>query len=243
YINYALPGNPATDPEVQSGYFIPLKLKGGYLSTLQNQNRYIARYRFSGDFYVDPEHENANEYYHKLEGGIEHVFRNHGLIEDTLYAGAFLKYKKDVYFDRDTGDDQRSSVTGEDISNRYSYNSYGAEFEYKQRTTPVQFKVFGKYEKRDYEDPDVIAELDKTYYELGGEVEFDVAEPSELSFGYTYGVMDYDDKLARDSDGRLFASNDKLKYTYHEYEASLRNRLTDEVVVYLDYRYKTRTDD
>ena len=243
YIDYAQTLNPTVTPVIHSGFFIPAYLKFKYNPNLDGRNRFVASYRFDGDVYASSTLDNANTYSHKLSTGLEFVLGRKGKREDTFYVGPFLSYHRETYFDRDTGVEKTTTVSGTNISNRYNYSSVGLEAEYKKRTTAVQYALRAMVEQRDYDDPVVVAQYDHTYYLIGGEVELPLAKPTELTLSYDYKVRDYEDRHARGANGVYSTTNPLQKYTYHDIGATLRNRFGKVLVVYLDASRLIRTDE
>jgi len=241
YVDLAATGTPLVTPEKQSGLFADVGAGATYTHALSNSNKLIAEYKFTGDFYLDSALRNANEYKHRLTYGREHILRSKGARRDTVYFGAIASAVKDVYFDRDSGVD-KATTSGADISDRYSYRSIGAEAEYRNRVSRVQYGFSGSFERLDYKNPVVVRQYDHNYIKLAADIGFDITEGTKLSADYTYRLRDYSDRLSRDASGALLSTNPNLKYTYHTIGASLRQRLNRSWVVYLDGDYKLRDD-
>lgn len=243
YTDYAAIGGPAAvTPVTYTGFFIPLAFRADYTGVPDRNVRFLASYRFWMDKYLSSARDNADHWKQKLRAGMEVVTGKDGNKEDTVYAGPFLALRERTYYDRDTGTDKVTSV-GEDIAGRYSYRAIGFEAEYRRRTVKLPFSITAEYEKRNYDDPVVVARYDNNRVSLGGEVEFRIAEALELDVDYTYSTVDYDDRHARNAQGQLFASAPLLSYTYHEYGFSLRRRFSKAVVYYLDYDRTNRIDE
>jgi hypothetical protein len=173
--------------------------------------------------------------------GDEYVFSNVGSKVNSIYAGGLYEYKKRLYLDRDTGEEQTSSGNI-DVSNRYTYEAIGIEAEYKNRISKLQYDIEAKWSERDYEDPVAVSQYDHTYYRLGGDVKYQVAKPTKVTFGYKFYVYDYDERPSRDENGKLFRSNPTRKYDYNVFDVTLRQRFSESWVAYFDYERKTRKD-
>ncbi|KPJ92249.1 MAG: hypothetical protein AMJ53_09750 [Gammaproteobacteria bacterium SG8_11] len=229
------------DPKVQSGMFIPAELALEYVDDLNQKNYLVTSYKFDGEFYTDSKYDNANNYAHKFRIGNEHVFRSAGSKVNSLYAGGLFEHKKRLYLDRDTGEEQTSSGNV-DVSNRYTYDALGIEADYKNRISKLQYDIEAVWSVRDYEDPVEVSQYDHTYYRLGGDVKYQVAKPTKLTFGYKFYVYDYSERPSRSADGRLLKSNPTRKYDYNVFDITLRHRFSESWLAYFDYERKTRDD-
>ncbi len=243
YVDLAQTGSPLVTPEIQSGFFIPANLKGKYRNPLTSRRDFLLSFRSRGNFYLDSNKDNANDYDNKLKLGINFITRQVKKEEDTLYAGGFAGYHKELYIDRDTGLDKTSSITFTDISNRYTYFSYGVEGDYERETGRFKYGVGGKVEKRNYENPVVVSKLDHLYYALLAKVKIRISGPLKLKGFYKYSVRDYDERPSRDSNGTLLSTNPTRNYSYHTLGTTLRGRVSSTLVAYLDYKLTLRKDD
>ena len=225
-------------PVTQSGFFVPLEMK---MTAEKNQNansRLIGLVSLKGDFYTAANARNANVYDLDLSGGREHVLEQKGVVEDTIFYGVFVGKHEQTYADHDTG---LEKISG--ISDRYRYTSVGIEAEYKHRIGSVDYGVKGKYAQNNFADPVVVSQLDNTHLKVGADFEFEVSSASKLKLAYSHAVLDYSDRHSRDSSGVLSNANPLLVYTTNSVGASLRNRLSANWVMYLDYDRTHRTDD
>ncbi len=238
YIDYSvLPLGSNVTPKLVSGFFVPLEMK----MTAENKNmnnRWIGSASLKGNFYANADIRNANEYDLDLSGGKKHILERKGAVEDTIFYGIFTGKHEQIYTDRDTGLDKKPG-----IADRYSYTSIGVEAEYKHRTGSVDYGVKGKFTQNDFADPVVVSQLDNTHFKVGADVEFEVSSASKLKLAYSHAVQDYSDRHARAASGALSNANPLLIYTYNGVDASLRNRLSADWVLYLDYDHTRRTDD
>ncbi|MGD8939205.1 MAG: hypothetical protein PVJ72_07490 [Gammaproteobacteria bacterium] len=260
YINYADPCNINTEPNcvvgvndktykhiepsIQSGTLIPAELNLDFIKGISDQNYLVTSYKFDGELYTDSAYDNANNYAHKIRLGDEYVFDNVGRKTHSIYVGGLLEHKKRLYLDRDTGEEQTSSG-GLDVSNRYTYDAIGVEAEYKNRISEIQYNIDLKFSERDYEDPVAVSQYDHTYFLLGGDVKYQIAKPTKLTLGYKYYTYDYDERPSRNEDGRLTTNrqpNPPREYEYNKFDITLRHRINNAWLTYLDYERKTRTD-
>lgn len=233
--------NPVTGRTVttdkQAGFFIPLGIDAKYLRPLGNSARLLSDFSFDGHIY-EPDVDNANLYDVKFSLGPEFSISK----DSSLYAGMILGYHKEIYYDRDDGQNEVSSVSATDISDRYTYSNAGVELSYRHELGKVGYEVFGSIEKRDYEDPIVVSQYDHDYLKFGGSVDYDLAASTKVSAGYRYSIRDYNDRQARDLNGNLVA-NQQLEYTYHTIDLVLKQRVNKSLVVYVDYSRQERKDE
>ena len=235
-------GYVKVSPQIKSGVFIPLELKVDYLKNLATNNIFLASYTASGDFYAQSQYNNANNYGNKLHAGDQWIFSTQHNQQHSFYVGGLLEYKKRLYLDRDTGEDQETAAHV-DISGRYTYDAYGLESVLEGKVNGFQYAIDATIAKRNYEDPVVVSQYDHTYYSLGGKTKFRLAKFTKLSVGYDYYIYDYVERPSRSLiDGRLLVSNPPRKYQYNKINVSLRQRLSKAWLVYLDYEHRTRTD-
>lgn len=252
--NNAVPDNANNgymliEPEVQSGAFIPAKFELDFVHPTSKKNFLVIDYKAKGDFYLDSNYTNANSYGHKFRFGDQFVYLTKHTDQHSFYIGGLLEYKKRLYLDRDSGDEQESS-RGVDISERYTYNAVGLEGKLKGRTGALRYEVNAKLQERDYEDPVAVDQYDYSYVLLGGKVKYKFARSSKITLVYDYFTYDYDERRSRNTDGDLrtevtpgnFVPNPPREYEYNRFKVTLRQRLVKGWLVYLDYENKTRTD-
>lgn len=244
YVDYApataIPVNPVT----HSGVFIPLGVDIDYNSRGESGRGVIMSYSFDGNYYPSSETKNANEYNTKLKGGMEFLLNRQEKREDTLSITPYFGIHSKTYFNRDTGDQMVSSVSGTDLSDRYSYSVIGLEAELKHDTSRIPYGLHAEVARRDYVDPSSAAfdSYDHDYFRIGGDVDFSIARPTKLQLSYDYFTRKFDEWRARDLLGNYNTAGIAREYTYHKAGASLRQKFTDEFVLYLDYDLTDRTD-
>lgn len=242
YVDYA-PATPvAITPDEQSGFYVPLGLKGEYRHVQNDSNVLLTRYRFSGDLYVDSDYSNANNFSHKLRLGNESTIKKNKNGADTVYVGLLVSSVRDQYVDRDSGLDQTAGAAV-DVSDRYSYKGAGLEAAYKSSTGKAKYSVKFKLINRDYDDPVVISQYDNTYMSLGGDIQFRLSKPSKLKLGFRHYTYDYDERPSRNAQGRLFASNPARKYTYDQFSIAYAYRINKKWRSYAEYVKRQRSDD
>ena len=244
YIDYAaipIGLNPTVVPRKKSGTFIPYEIKAELAKKHDRDIRLLGSATADGSFYLGGLN-NANDYNVRLNAGPEFVMSRAGKSEDTFFVGAVLGKHKQVYVDHDSGLDKTTTLSGADISNRYSYMSTGMEAKYKHRTGRIDYGIHGQYIKYDYEDPVVVSQEDHAYSRLGVDVSLPVAQQIKLDLSLDHSVRDYSDRHTHDALGVYSKANPLLKYTYSSYGATLRDRVSPDWLLYLDYDHTNRTD-
>lgn len=244
YVDYA-PATPTpVSPVKHSGYFIPLSVDVGYNGRGESDRGLIMSYSFDGSFYPQSETKNANEYNSMLKGGMEFLLNSQGKREDTLSITPYFGIHDKTYFNRDTGDQMVSSVSGTDLSDRYSYKVIGLETELKHDTYRLPHSLHAEMARRDYVDPSSTAfdSYDHDYFRIGGDVDFSIAKPTKLKLSYDYFTRKFDEWRARDLSGNYNTSGIAREYVYNQVGASLRQKLNDDFVIYLDYDVTDRKD-
>jgi hypothetical protein len=240
YTDFAVSSTPTVTPDVQSGFYVPLRFKAAYEGDLASRTRFLAAYRFSNDMYWQTGTDNADRYTHRLDAGLKFVLNREKRREDTLAVAPFAGLHRQIYVDHDTGLDKTSGVNV--ISNRYNYRSTGLDAAYRNRTSAVPFEVRAFLEHRDYEDPPgITTELDNTYASIGAGAELRLTSQVRMEFNYDYARRDYSARKALDQNGSLVDGTTR-EYAYHKVNASIRNRLTQDLVLYLDYFRTIRND-
>lgn len=245
YIDYAaLPAgsNPTIIPQKKSGFFVPFEAK---VDAVQNQDqdlRLLGSATASGSIYPGTTLRNANEYNMRLRGGYEYILGRKDKSENTLYVGALIGKHRQVYVDHDSGLSKITTLSGTDISDRYSYTNMGIDGEYKHRTGNIDYGFNGKYLLYDYSNPIAVSQLDHNYYSLGADVSFHIARHSTLKVSIDHALRDYANKHARNAQGSILNANPLAKYTYNAIGVSSRSRLSPEWLLYLDFDRLQRAD-
>lgn len=245
YIDYAalpLGLNPTIVPQKKTGFFIPFEIKAEAAKNHNQDIQLLGSAMASGNFYLQSNLRNANEYSIRLLGGSKFILGRKEKSENYLYVGFLLGKHKQVYVDHDSGLDKTTTLSGTDISNRYSYKNMGLETKYKHRTGAVDFGFTGQYIKYDYEDPIAVSQLDHGYYRLGGDVSLPVASKVKLELTLDHSVRDYSYRHSHDATGAYKSASPLLLYTYNTAGATLRDRISPEWLLYLDYDQSQRTD-
>jgi hypothetical protein len=227
-------------PDKKSGFFVPVDLDAEWIRG--GRTRWVADLGAGGDFYGGSDTSDADEYDFSLEAGVQWLLAKRDWRESTLTVLPLVGYRKRIYFDRDTGLPRTSG--GEDISDRFSYSRAGATVEWEHGIWDrLEIEAEAFFEKRNYSDDRPLVALDHHYYGAGVEFELEITDPLSLYVEHERYVRDYDERRARDPDGRLLSGNEVLHYDYAETTATARWRVSDAWVVYLDSSYRQRDDD
>ncbi|MFV2061303.1 MAG: hypothetical protein ACC653_11520 [Gammaproteobacteria bacterium] len=248
---YRAPSGPYTDnakhppvpmiPVIHSSPFIPVRFLADYSSKSDATNTLVSSYKFKGSFYTNRDYSNADQQLHKINFGNIKNYSQDKKRDDELYAGVFLGYKKRLYVDRDTGDNQQSGPN--DISDRYTYKFFGGELNYKKEQELMKYKLGASIESRDYIQPGTSSyDYDNTKIGVAGDVSWKVAKPTKLYAGLELYTLNYDTRPSRDADGTLFKSNPPRKYNYGIISVGMRHRFSRTWLIYLDLVNKQRAD-
>ncbi len=239
---YADPtGATIVSPKEQDGMFIPFKFDVELSTPLAKHIDLVGDYSFKGDFYLDSALQDANATRHKLSVGSAFELGKKGK-DGKAYAGAFVHSQDKVYVDRDSGDPKLSGANI-DVSNRYTYTSYGIEGDYERKVAKDDnVGVKAAYENLDYSDPVAWSQYDHIYTMYGAYWEHYFPTDTKLTLEVTNEVRDYSDRHAYNLDGTLFASNPLLTYTYAIYAIGVRQKFSDNTKAYFDYELEQRSD-
>jgi len=245
YVDYAaLPigSNPTVVPQKKSGILVPFEIKTDVAQSQDQDTRLLGAASAGGNIYPGGSLSNANEYNVRLSGGYENILRRKGKSENTLYVGALIGKHKRIYVDHDSGLEKTTTLSGTDISSRYSYTNFGIEAEYKHRVGKINYGLNGKYLLYDYDDPVAVSQLDHNYYRLGADASFPLAQHTRLNISYDHSVRDYANRHSRDAQGRILNANPLAVFTYNAVGASLRSRISPEWLLYVDLDHSQRSD-
>lgn len=242
YVDFAPTIPVAITPNVQSGFFVPLEGDVKYHGRHGRQRiGFIAEYGINADIYPGSELENATTFSHSLRAGAELLLGRSGRKHNTLSLLPFIKQHHQTYSDRDDGLEKTSSVSGTDISERYSYIARGLDAELRIETPVVPFKIWAEAANLDYEDPVVVDQYDHRYTAVGAEAEIPFGRYVDLIPNLEHQVRDYDERRALDLNGNLITGTTR-EYLYDIAGLSLRTRFSRNWSMYLDYRRTERED-
>jgi hypothetical protein len=245
YVDYAaLPigSNPVVVPQKKSGLFIPFELEAEIVQTHDLDTRLRGAATADGSLYPAGSVSDADEYNVRLRGGYEFVMGRKEKSENTFYVGALAGKHKQIYVDHDSGLGKTTTLSGIDISTRYSYTNFGIEADYEHRVGNVNYGLNGKYLLYNYDNPVAVSELDHNYYRLGADASFPVVQHMRLSVSFDHSVRDYANRHSRNAQGRILNANPLALFTYNSVGASLRNRISPQWLLYVDLDHSQRSD-
>ncbi len=247
YIDYSadITGNTIVYPNVQSGMFVPVLLRGDYEYRYSQRVRLLSDLKFSGKYFTDSSLKNANQYTSELSGGVRFRFNKYKREINRIDLKAFVGNVYEIYVDHDDGE-AKITASG-DQSNRYQYKKAGVEAEYKYDFKKSDFKVRGRYEYRDYADPDTWAPLDQTYARLKFQGGYQLTKMLHLGAYYEFKMRDYTDRKSYEIDPNGIDINlvgpAGVNYYYNDLKFFGNYRLTKRYRMKLDYLVSMRQDD
>lgn len=234
-------GLTIVNPKEQGGLFVPLKVKTEMTNPISAVTDLVVDYRFSAYFFPDAALSDASSTDHEVNLGAATKLGKKGK-KGKAYGGLFVRSHDKVYVDRDSGDPKTSSA-GLDVSNRYTYTSFGVEGDYERKLSRKNsVGVKGTYANLDYNDPVAWSQYDHTYTMLGVYGEHRLSKATKFTLGLNSEKRDYSERRAYNASGSLLASNPKLAYSYMVYDLGMRHRINDSTVAYIDYEMLKRTD-
>ena len=227
------------DPEKSPGFYVPVSLAGGYRMPGE-KHRFLLDYILRHDAYGSG-NSNANETYCRLAPGYEMRVSRPGGRWDRFFAVPYATYRKEIFFDRDTG---VGEVVGfEDASQRYTYLAAGAETGFSSEIgRKVAWGVDGQYELRNYEDVETVSSLDHNRLQIGANLRADLSPRLRYYLDYAYRILDYDERPSRDLDGGITANETPVLYRYHVVGNTLRFEPSAPWTLYFDLDYTRRID-
>lgn len=239
YVDLADPNAPTVDPIIQSGSFIPIEADTELRWGTHDDSYFALKYGFDGKMYSDSTHTNANEQQHEVSiGGVADREGRWGSVywRSHFVVARFIE----TAYDRDDGQDQFAGA--EDVSDRFSYTHFGPKAYYNRKIGPVgigfRFNAF----INNYDETLDYLDLSHNQYLLGVHLSYKPWQNTFIRASYDRYQRTYAERLARNSAGIRFTSNDDLEYQYQNYGVTFRQRLLQRLTLGLDYRYTQRTD-
>jgi tetratricopeptide (TPR) repeat protein len=240
YIDYSQEPPEPVDPVVQSGSYVPVRIRASYFNPISERSTFIAAYRHRGDYYIDKALENADETDHRLKVGMERALGDGKSSSRQFSYLAEIRSHGETNFDRDDGLERFADGTS--IADRYDYNGAGVRAELKNRIGRNRYEIDGGYALRDYEDVPTTASYDLSDYWLHGAFKIPLARTTRLELIYKHHVRSFDERRARDLDGDSSSANPSLEYHYDQLGVGLRHRISNGVVAELVYSRTHRED-
>ncbi len=247
YIDYSADktGNTVVNPDVQSGMFLPLLLRGDYEYRYSQDVRLLSEVKFSGKYFADSALKNADQYSSELSGGVRFRFNKYKREINQVDLKAFVGNVYEIYVDHDDG--QPKVTASGDQSNRYQYKMAGAEAIYRYDFRKADFKIRGRYEHRNYEDPDTWAPLDQTYIRLKFKGGYQLTKKLHLGAYYEFRMRDYTERksyqIEPDGININLSGPAGVNYYYNDLKFFGNYRLTKNYRMKLNYLVSVRNDD
>lgn len=236
-------GTVTVEPDVQSGFYIPLGLDLMYDKKLDKKWRLIGDYSFNSKTYLDSDLSNADEISHKGKLGVKYKILNFKSRKSSVYTGVIVGDRDRTYYDRDTGEEKTTGTASDDVSDIYSYSSQGFEIIYDYwKKRAWDFKASYRIEERDHPSVTGASEYDNDYSRL--DLGFDYRINKTFRFGIDYASYqyEYDSRSSRNESGQLFSSQPLLEYDYVKTEISLKHRIDEKLKLKYAYEITQRED-
>jgi tetratricopeptide (TPR) repeat protein len=228
-------------PVVQTGMYVPVRVRAAISKPVSNRSYLVASYRLRAINHADTELTNADESSHRVAIGMARDLGRERSRNRRMSIDLVIRRHDETNFDRDDGLDRFDQ--GSSIADRYSYLGTGAEVELKNRLGRYRYELTGGFEERDYEDVPTASSYDLSSYWLGGAFKIPLGDASRLKFAYEYYVRDFDQRRSKDLTGDASLLNPPIEYQYNIFEAGIRHRFNEKLVTEFIYYYTTRTDE
>ena len=252
YLDQSLTVPEVLYPKVNGGMFVPLFLRADYEYRWTRKVRLLADVKASGKYFTDSTLDSANEYKTQLRGGIRFRFNKYKRETNRIDLRAFVGNVYEIYVDHDDGQ-LKATNSALDISNRYEYKKAGAELLYKYEFKKWDFLMRGRYEYRDYEDPEawlvsgLYAPLDHAYSRAKVEGGYQLTKALHMGAYYEFRMRNYTDRksYAIDPNGVdiRFSGPNGVTYFYNDVKAYGEYQFSDDYKMELKYLFTARYDD
>ena len=238
-------GGALIEPNVQGGFFIPIKLNADYEYRLKKDIRLIADAKFDGKYFTDANLKNADQYKTEAAAGVRFRFNKYKKETNHLEMKALAGNVDKVYVDHDDGTLKLTGTALNDQSNRYKYRQVGAEVKYVYDFKKIDFLVRARYEDRDYEEPATWSSLDHKYSKVKIQGGYQFTKAFHLGAYYEYALRDYRERKSYqiNPDGTISLVNPGVKFTYHSVKAYADYKISKAYKMSLDYLLTSRVDD
>lgn len=229
-------------PQRRSGIYFPLTLDGE-LAGGARRLQWVSSLNFQGDHYLAGELKNADTYRTDLTTGARYLLRQEGKTQDWIRFGPTLSFNREVYVDRDSGQERTTTTTAESLGDRNRYLRYGAEAELRLRTTPVRFTLRGRTSRYDYEEVPRLSSLDHRYSRLDLTAEYNLLPATTVGLDGSYYLRRFEDRPPRDLQGNLVAAAPDRDYRFYGAGLNLEQRVNRNWKLILEYDLLQREDD
>jgi len=231
-------------PNIQSGFFVPAKVKLSYEYRLDKDIRLLSSFKFSGKYFTNADLQNANQYKTVLKMGTRFRFNKYKKETNKIEIVALVGNVDRIYVDHDDGTIKTTGANN-DQSNRYKYKKVGADIKYVYEFKKIDFLANLRYEDRDYEDPATWSSLDHKYTKLRIQSGYQLTKSFHIGAYYEYALRDYRERKSYeiDPDGTIRLRKPGVKYTYHGVKVYGDYKITKDYKMSLDYALTSRVDD
>ncbi len=160
----------------------------------------------------------------------------------TSHVTVEYKNRDKTYVARSTG--QVGTFSGEDIGDRYDYESWSLEAKtsvYFTRALNVGLQL--DLLDKDYEDYDIagLSNLDYDQIELTNDWSYRIDKQSKFLFELNFAKRDFDDKREKDLLGNTIAGTN-LEYDYRGFAIGYERDITEHTEFEVEYAYEERRD-
>ncbi|MCG8016383.1 MAG: hypothetical protein JAY97_09230 [Candidatus Thiodiazotropha sp. 'RUGA'] len=162
--------------------------------------------------------------------------------KSTVQVEAGFKLKDKTYVSRFSGD--VGEYGGNDISDRYDYNSFSLNASFDLRITKKLITEIGlKHRNRDYEDFNItgLSNLDYSQYYLTNDWTYKQNKKNRYDFKLYLGTRNYDDKREKNLNGNEIAGSD-LEYDYFGVSIGHRYKVDKNISISWELKYQDRKD-
>ena len=240
YIDYSGATPTPVVPVVQSGMYIPVRVRAAISKPVSSQYYFVVSCRLFAINHADSDLANASESGHRVSIGMARDLGRGRSSSRRMNFALVVRRHDETNFDRDDGLDRFDQ--GASIADRYSYLGTGAEVRFKNRLGRYRYELTGGFEQRDYDDVPTATSYDLSAYWLGGAFKIPLGDASRLKLSYEYYVRDFDERRSKDATGDSSFANPPIEYQYNLFEAGIRHRFSERLVTEFIYYYTTRTD-
>ncbi len=240
YVDLSQPGAPTVEPEVQSGTYIPVQAATALRWGTHEDSHFELKYALHGRIYSDSQFSNANVLEHELSvgGQVSRPTRRGGVYWRSHFL---ITRSNEQAYDRDDG--QAELVNDVNVSDRYSSTRFGPDAYYHRDIGRFGYGFrFNAYIDRYDETLDYL-DLTHEQYLGGAHISFKPLRNTLVRVSGDYYRRMYAERVATDIFGSRFTDNDELEYAYKNVGLSLRQRVSQGLIIGLDYRYTVRDDE
>jgi len=240
YIDFADPTLPLVTPAVQSGAYVPVRMRARYSVNSFEHESFFGAYRFSGRIYQDKELRNADEFTHEFKFGSEYS-RREGARKREVFSAFSVAQHDETYFDPDDGAARASN--GVLIDSRLNYLRYGPEMSFRQSHERLSIGAHVKGQLWNYDATAGTApEYDHEYFIVGLNTQYKFTRTSLLRITVDRYSRRYGDRPSHDLDGRQRPGNPSVRYDYIDIGIAARQRIYSQMWFGVNYERTERTD-